>query len=133
MAIIASSPDSRRERRGHGLSTELRLDVLGHQALGLEWTAPATHSTDDVLAHIDQALAEALGTGRNNADHTDTDGLLEVPVFVTEGGVFGQDAVTIQRPGNEVEVHVDDDALPVRQLMGLLEQLQLHCIRRDAR
>lgn len=74
MAIIAPRTDSR--PRPASLSIELRLDVLGqltehpadqllaalelgHQALGLEWTAPAAHHTDDVLARIDQALAEA--------------------------------------------------------------------------
>lgn len=56
MPIIPPRADRRPRLR---LSDELRLDVLGHQALGLEWTAPAAHGTEDVLARIDRVLAEA--------------------------------------------------------------------------
>lgn len=104
------------------------VDTYTTRPMGFEGTPAA-----DAVRQLADRIADALGDGTVDPTTRDIDGLLEVPVFVTEGGVFGQDVITIQRPGNQVEVLLDDDALPVRQLMDLLRQLELHCIRRDAR
>ena len=55
MAIIARNPGHRPPR--HRLSDELRLDVLGHQALaGLEWATAASLDSDELLDRIGALL-----------------------------------------------------------------------------
>lgn len=86
----------------------------------------------DAVRQLAARIADALGDGTVNPETRDNDGLLESPVVVTEGGVFGHDvAVTLScRPG-EVDVILDDDALPIEQLQALLEQLRRYAVRGD--
>lgn len=80
-------------------------------------------------------IADALGNGWAVAPEgvDRVPGLLEVPVLVTEGGVFGGDVATVTGEGGTVDVILDDDALPIQQLQALLEQLRRFAIRRDLR
>jgi hypothetical protein len=88
----------------------------------------------DAVRLLAERVADALGTGTFDPDTRDVDGLLEAPVFVTEGGVFGlDDAVTLSGPRGEVLVVLDDDALPLQQLVALLGQLHRYCISRAVR
>lgn len=78
-------------------------------------------------------VAEALGTGAWDDEAKCTDGILDTPVHVTIGGIYGeQRSVTIDT-GEGTTVLIDDDTYPLQQLQALLEQLRRHTIAGDLR